>query len=317
MKSKAILLIIFIPLLFAFFMRIVFGIDSWGSLYSVMTITFLFSLPYGVGVLTIALSKKADVKSLPYRIIFPWIPIFLFFVLTLLFSLEGWACWLMVLPLFLLAASLGGLTAGYFKLKDKPQKLHVSLIVLLPLMLSPLEKMLGTIPGTYRAYTSIDIHSSREEIWRNVTRVPTIAPEQDKGWLTQFLGFPRPIRAELNYEGVGASREAVFEKGLVFHEAVTAYTHQQQMRFSIKAYPHEIPAATMDEHVVIGGDYFDVLDGTYELEQLAENQYRLHLYSHFTLKTSFNFYASFWAGWIMRDIQNNILQVVKVRAEGN
>jgi hypothetical protein len=39
------------------------------------------------------------------------------------------------------------------------------------------------------------------------------------------------------------------------------------MTFSIKAYPHEIPAATMDEHVVIGGAYFDVLDGTYQLEE--------------------------------------------------
>lgn len=33
------------------------------------------------------------------------------------------------------------------------------------------------------------------------------------------------------------------------------------------------------------------------------------------LTTSFNFYASWWAGWIMEDIQNNILQIVKQRAE--
>lgn len=26
-------------------------------------------------------------------------------------------------------------------------------------------------------------------------------------------------------------------------------------------------------------------------------------------------YASWWAGWIMKDIQNNILQVIKQRAE--
>ena len=87
------------------------------------------------------------------------------------------------------------------------------------------------------------------------------------------------------------------------------------MVFTIKANPHEIPSTTMDKHVVIGGNYFDVLTGTYELEKLAENKYRLHLYSHFKMNTTFNFYAGLWGKWIMKDIQNNILQVEKKRAE--
>ncbi|WP_202183097.1 hypothetical protein [Chitinophaga solisilvae] len=58
------------------------------------------------------------------------------------------------------------------------------------------------------------------------------------------------------------------------------------------------------------------LDGTYELEPLSGGICRLHLYSHFKLATSFNFYASWWASWIMKDIQQNILQVIRHRAEG-
>lgn len=123
------------------------------------------------------------------------------------------------------------------------------------------------------------------------------------------------MRAELDFEGVGASREAIFTNGLVFHEIVSEYAHQKKMVFSIKAYPHEIPSATMDEHVVIGGQFFDVLNGTYELEKLDETTNRLHLYSHFKLNTTFNFYASWWARWIMQDIQNNILRVEKIRSE--
>jgi hypothetical protein len=63
------------------------------------------------------------------------------------------------------------------------------------------------------------------------------------------------------------------------------------------------------------GKFFDVLKGTYELEKLSDNHYRLHLYSNFVLKTHFNFYAGWWATWIMKDIQENILQVEKMRAE--
>jgi hypothetical protein len=87
------------------------------------------------------------------------------------------------------------------------------------------------------------------------------------------------------------------------------------MSFTIKALPHEIPLTTMDKHLVVGGKYFDVLNGTYELEKLTEKTYRLHLYSHFKLTTTFNFYASWWAKNIMKDIQNNILQIQKQRAE--
>jgi hypothetical protein len=171
------------------------------------------------------------------------------------------------------------------------------------------------LPTRYEAYTYADIRAPAEKIWNNVVRVRAIPEEADHGTLTRTLGFPRPIRAELNYAGVGGSRQAIFSKGLVFEEVVLEYEDQKRMHFSIKADPHDIPSTTMDKHVVIGGDYFDVLDGTYELQRLSDSVYRLHLYSHFTLKTTFNFYASWWAGWIMKDIQNNILRVIQTRCE--
>ena len=204
---------------------------------------------------------------------------------------------------------------GYYKLKKRDNNAYLSVLCLLPLLISPVESFIGSIPGTYKAYTYIDIKAPAEKIWSNVTRVREIKEEQDKGWLTKFLGFPRPLNAELDFEGVGAKREAKFTNGLVFHETVSEYIHQKKMVFSTKACPHEIPSPTMDEHVVIGGQFFDVLNGTYELEKLNETTNRLHLYSHFKMNTTFNFYASWWARWIMQDIQNNILQVEKKRSE--
>ncbi|TAE45636.1 MAG: hypothetical protein EAZ89_21215, partial [Bacteroidetes bacterium] len=256
--------------------------------------------------------------SWTYRIMLPWLPLLVLMGITLAFSIEGWACWLIVLPLFMFTASLGGIWGGHLKTRtgQKNGRVYISLAALFPLMIAPAESLISRIPGTYEAYTSIDIHSGAEEIWGNVTRVREIPEAQDKGWLTQLLGFPRPVKAELNYEGVGAYREAVFTNGLVFHETVLEYQEAEKMVFSIKADPYDIPSTTLDAHVVIGGSYFDVLNGTYELEKLSENHYRLHLYSHFKLTTTFNFYASWWVRWIMQDIQNNILQVIKSRAEG-
>jgi hypothetical protein len=314
-KKERLFIIIGVPILLAFIVRGFFGVDSWAKLYSVMSITFIFLLPVGVGALTIALSNVEKVKKFSYRFFMPWLPIFGFFVLTLLLNIEGWACWLMILPIFLIASSIGGLIAGHFKLKKKNEKVYVSLLVLLPFFISPIEQAIGTIPGQYEAYTFIDIHSTKEKIWSNVTRVKPISKSEEKGWFTNALGFPRPIKAELNYEGVGAFRKAIFDKGLVFNETVLSYEPQKKMVFSIKANPYDIPSTTMDKHIVVGGQYFDVLNGTYELQKLNDTTYRLHLFSHFKLTTTFNFYASWWAGWIMKDIQKNILQVIKERSE--
>jgi hypothetical protein len=280
-----------------------------------MSITFLFLLPTIVGILTVYLSERRRAEKILYRIFAPWIPILLFLMVTLGLAIEGWACWIMILPVFFIAASLGGLIGGYLKFRKKSNKINVSILLLLPLFLSPIENMVGLAPATYEAYTYIDIDAPTDKIWDNVTRVKEITEKEDKGFLSNFLGFPRPVKAELNFEGVGAHREAVFTNGLVFRETVTEYKDNQKMVFTIKANTYDIPSATLDEHVLIGGKYFDVLDGTYEIEKLISGQKRLHLYSHFTMNTTFNFYAGWWGRWIMRDIQNNILRIEKERAE--
>ncbi|WP_031530139.1 hypothetical protein [Dyadobacter crusticola] len=317
MKQKSALIGSTVGLLFALVFYWVFRMNWWQELFAVMTLSFLLCMPFGMGFLTVYFRGEKYAASKRDAILIPWLPLSAFVIVTLFWKLEGWACWVMILPLFMIASSLGGLTGRYLlkKIKEQDAKLSISLVVLLPIILAPVEALIGKIPGTYKADTHIDIAAPASAIWPLVTRVGTIAEHEDTGWLNRSLGFPRPVKAELNYEGIGAYREAIFTGGLIFHETVSEYRHQSKMVFEIKADPHEIPSTTLDEHVVIGGDYFDVLNGTYELEKLAENSYRLHLYSHFKLNTTFNFYASWWAKWIMQDIQNNILSVIKKRAE--
>ena len=304
-----------IPFSFAVMMRLFFGFENLNQL-DVMSWSFLVGSPIGIGALTTFFADSEKTKNIGFQIMAPWLPCLVFLAFTIIFQIEGFACWIMILPFFLIFSSIGGIIGAFFK-NWKNDKLSISFLVLLPFLTSPIENIIGAIPGTYEAYTYIDIHSDSNKIWSNVTRVKEIPKEQDKGILTRVLGFPRPVKAELNYEGVGAYREAVFTNGLVFHETVLEYDDKKKMVFKIKANPYEIPSTTMDKHVVIGGNYFDVLTGTYQLQLLDDKTYRLHLYSHFKLITTFNFYASWWARWIMQDIQNNILQVIKARSEKN
>lgn len=306
---------ILVPVFVALLFHYIFRQDYFLNLLGVMTVGFLFGVPMLMGALTVMLSKREDVESRTFCALMPWVNIVVFMILTLAFNTEGWGCWVMATPLFMGMSTIGGLIARHYKLRDR-NKMPVSLaIVFLPFIVAPLEHWIGNIPGQYKADTQIDIHAPAAKIWENVTRVREIPASQDKGWLTKFMNFPRPVKAELDYTRVGGVREAVFTGGLVFHETVTAYQEQQKMAFTIQANPYDIPSTTMDEHIVIGGAFFDVLNGTYELEQLGDNYYRVHLYSYYKLNTTFNFYASIWAGWIMKDIQGNILQVLKSRCE--
>ncbi|RYD73118.1 MAG: hypothetical protein EOP53_20690 [Sphingobacteriales bacterium] len=310
-----VLIAIAIPTAYAVAMRYIFGYESWKEIFAVMSGTFLFLLPTIMGILTVYLLPQEKAKKVPYQIFIPWIPIFLFLIITLMLNIEGWACWIMILPIFLIAASVGGVIGGHLKVKKRNDRLNISVLILIPLLISPIENFIGSVQTNYKADTFIDINAPAEKIWQNVTRVRAIPKSDDKGYLTSFLGFPRPVKAELNFNGVGAHREAIFTKGLVFHEDVIEYTANKKMVFTIKAFPYEIPSTTMDKHVVIGGDYFDVLNGTYEIEPLPNAKNRLHLYSIFKIRTTFNFYAGWWAKWIMKDIQNNILQIEKTRSE--
>jgi len=304
---------IVMPVAYAMLMRFLFNISNLSSLFALMSISFLFVVPFVMGALAVYFAPIERTRNNAFTILFPWVPLTVFAIVTLFVELEGWACWMMVFPIFMVFASIGGLLGKSFQ--KKHDTIMVSVLVLLPLFAAPLEAWMGRSKEQFKAYNYIDIEAPADKIWGLVTRVSKISEAEDSGWLNRMLGFPRPVEAELNYEGVGAYRKAIFTNGLVFHETVTHYDHQKSMSFTIKANPHEIPSTTLDEHVVVGGNFFDVLNGTYELEQLGDNKYRLHLYSHFTLNTTFNFYAGIWAKWIMKDIQRNILAVEKRRAE--
>lgn len=318
-KSKIIYYVklIALPVIAALVFRFLFNVKTWEDLWAIMSLSFFFGLPYLVGVVTIYLSKFEKIKSKAYQVFYPWLPMFVFCAVTLIFTIEGWACWIMILPIFLVLSSLGGATAGYIRIRKskKLDKLQLSLALVLPFLISPVEQAIGPKLSTFKAVTSIEINAPDSIIWNNVTRVRKISANEDEGTINKWLGIPRPVEAELNYEGVNAERKAIFTGGLIFTEIVTEYKHQKYMTFSIQPNTGEIPSTTFDEHILIGGKYFDVLTGTYELEQLSNGRYRLHLWSEFEVNTTFNFYSGLWGSWIMKDIQNNILSVIKSRCE--
>lgn len=282
--------------------------------FGLMTMSFMFIVPFVIGILTayhhntITSSRKIAMITMPVFAIIGLIGI------SVLSGQEGIICALMALPVFLFMVLLGGLI-GIRIFKRNKNKLYVSLFVLLPFVIAPLENQLGLTDKIFTEHTAIEINADDKHIWNNITRVRVITDDENNSSLFQFMGFPRPIEAELDTVAVGGIRKALFAKGLFFTEIVTEVVPYKILAFDIKSDPNSIPPKALDEHVMVGGKYFDVLEGKYEMEKVNDKKIILHLTSQFRLSTRFNFYSGLWSKLIMKDIQENILEIIKRRSE--
>ncbi|XDD52015.1 hypothetical protein AB3N59_11950 [Leptospira sp. WS92.C1] len=282
----------------------------------------VFVLPFCIGLISVYWSEKEKPHSMFFHIFFPWLPTTISMFFSFLVNWEGMICLIMGLPIYLALASVGGIAVGiwfYIFPENRINLLGVFGILSLPLVSGYLES-LWQLPNEIRfVETRIEVNATPETIWKNVVRIPQLEKTED-GFFYK-IGFPRPIEATLSHEGIGGIREARFEKGLLFYETITEWNPYRRLKFEIQADPNLTPLTTLDDHVVPGGIYFDALQGEYELEYSEKQnpnrkqKVTLYLKSKYRLSTHFNFYASLWGDFLMRDIQNTILKILKRRME--
>lgn len=279
-----------------------------------MSIAFLALVPLAIGYLAVAVDGREAPRT--RRIILPLIATAACMATVLATGLEGTICMVLALPPFLIAATTGGVLASAVRRRvpGEPARRAVLIgILLLPFAAGVLESLVPAAESRRTVAASIRIHADAEDVWRNVVLPTGIRPGENRMRLAHRMGFPRPVTATLSHEGVGGSRYAIFERGVMLRETVTEWVPRRRMAFTID--PHNIPREVLDEHVTIGGRFFDVMDGAYEVVPVAPGEVELRLQTTHRLRTHVNPYAGFWTDLLMREIQKNLLHVVRTRAE--
>lgn len=281
--------------------------DRWGSGLLAMTVGFLFVVPIVLGYLTV---RPVAGASFRFRFFAPWITCGIVILASVLVGLEGAVCVVFAAPAMLFLASLGGFLAGAQPLTSRAD---LPIVVLLPWMVIGLER--GSPGPTKQVVTTtqIEIAAPASTIWPLVVSVDSIRDGERRPAFFTAIGFPRPIAATLDHPGIGGVRTATFDRGLVFREAVVEWVPERRLRFTINA--QAVPTTALDPHVTIGGPFFDVLTGTYELDAVSPTRTILVLRSEHRVSTRFNLYAGWWADRVMASVQRNILVVLKQRAE--
>jgi hypothetical protein len=305
-------------LIYGLVMRLGVRLFSDSHLFVVMSIGFVFLVPFAMGFISIYWIERREQQGFAIWVFLPWLVVLAGTLAAMLALWEGAICAALFFPIAIVFASLGGIVGGFAargKSATPTRNALIGCVLVLPLLVTPVESRIFLRYEIRQVQTSIDMHAPSAVVWRNIESVRAIQRDELTPSWTRRIGFPAPVEATLSHEGVGGVRHATFAGGLLFIETVDVWQPDRRLAFSIHAETTQIPAATLDEHVRVGGRFFDVLRGEYVIEELQNGDTRPHLSSQQRVSTDFNWYARLWTDAIMRDTQRTILRVIKNRCE--
>jgi ligand-binding SRPBCC domain-containing protein len=233
-----------------------------------------------------------------------------------LLAWETIICIIMLLPLYLPLASLGGAIGGYVRLNycEKTNLGMVSCVSIFPLLVSPIETPIQSPEIFHSVNNTIEINAPAEEVWRSIPNIENIKAEELKWNLSHFIGIPKPVSALTPVMKTGAIRELNWEKGVHFQEKITHITKNKRLAYKVIVDQESMKIAALDTHIVVGDEYFDVVSGFYQLET-RNGKTLLTLSTKYRMTSKVNWYGSFWANFVLDDFHSSVLTLLKNRIE--
>jgi hypothetical protein len=280
-----------------------------------VSIAYIFTLPIVLGAIPVLFSTKEQLQSYKVYLILPWVIVITFFLLCLISGYEGLICLAVIIAPFLLLGTFGAFIFRFIKInkKGKGTKLYASL--LLPFIILAIETNFQSVDQYHSVSTTTMIHSNKTNVWNNIKNVKDISPSEIETHFVHLIGVPKPLNGQLDREGIGGIRSITWEKGIKFQEIIKSWDAGNSFSYDIHVDPKSIPPSTLDEHVMIGGKYFDVVAGSYTINQIDENKQLVTLICKYRISTNLNFYSKLWADYLLDDFNKMILEVIKKRSE--
>lgn len=288
-----------------------FGFDSspFHTVVSTMSMAFLVLCPFSVGAMAVLMSAGGEKISVIVQIQQTVFAVNACYIAVILLALEGSICLVMAAPLFFGASLLGGLVAGFLHNHFRMGRR------MLPIAFAPIESLQTIQPHEQTVTNTIYIAAPPERVFNQLANVRHIRPEELGFTFVHAIGFPRPLEAQMDGQGVGQVRTSRWEKNVWFQEVITDWTPGQSLHYKFYIPPGGIPRDALDEHVEIGGEHFDLIDGGYDLRVMPDGGTELSLTTRFVNKTRLKTYVDLWAKLVFKDFHRSILGLMKKRAE--
>ncbi|WP_207215892.1 SRPBCC family protein [Pseudolysobacter antarcticus] len=302
--------------LYGLLMRGVFGLlhnTSVSAASGPMLVSFLFLVPFVIGALTVYLQPQ-EKRSVANAILRPWLPMFLFLVGSALLLIEGSICIFMAAPIFFAMSSIGGVLSWAILKTAKPSNGVVGSFLLLPLLGGVWERSVPIPDAILVSERSLHVQAAAAQIWQLINNATAIQPDEMRAGWAYRIGVPYPQEA-LTVTNDGARvRKLRWDKNVHFDEPILDWQENRYIRWQYDFANDSIPAAALDEHVTLGGKYFDLLDTSYLLTPDSDGTL-MQIRVSYRVSTNFNFYAAWWAGLLVDNSADTILTFYKRRAE--
>ena len=304
--------------LYGLVMRVAFGLPFMDSRTAhgatgPMLASFVMLVPVLVGVFTVHAARKRS-PGLMFALFAPWVPTLLFALGSGLVLIEGSICIAMALPIFCVVSSLGGLLCWIvLKFVDVPAG-GVNGLLLLPLLLAWPESQQPLPQGLQRSEAAVHIAAPPQAVWALINHATAVTPEEMRGGLAWRNGLPYPVEAVTHESAAGRVRKLRWASGIAFDEPITDWQENRRIAWTYAFAPDSFPPNTLDEHVLIGGRYFDLVDTAYQLVP-EDGGTRLEIVVGYRVSTGFNWYAAPAGRLLVDDAARAILRFYKRRAE--
>ena len=280
-----------------------------------MEAAFVYLVPIAVGAVTVYIAEAKQRRTWSYYV---WAPVaanVLFVLGTMAILIEGLICAVIILPLFGALGACGGVVMGAICRATRRCREAVYSFAALPILLGFLPtnevdyQRLGTIERT------IVVEASSQQVWRRIHDARDIQHEEvGHAWMYR-IGVPLPVAAVTHKTPMGYVRQVSMGKSIHFDQVATDWQEDRYVRWIYRFEKDSFPPNALDDHVTIGGHYFDLIDTAYRLTPISAQTTELSITMHYRVSTQFNWYSERVASFLIGNFEEVILDFYRRRAE--
>lgn len=226
---------------------------------------------------------------------------------------EGVICLVMLSPVWLISGWVGA-----FVMRSQRARMGSSVefsFLIIPLLAAVVEAQTPIPHEPVTITRSVLVRATPERIWPYTVSTRGIGPHEGRWTITHnILGMPRPRESVVVGAGVDAVRTAYWGEHVNFKERIVDWRPGRKLGWRFDFTDSSVQAYT-DKHISPDGEFLKVESGDYRLSPVSPSLTKLTLTTHYVAKTHVNPYAKLWGELLMGDVEENVLFIIKRRAE--
>jgi hypothetical protein len=160
---------------------------------------------------------------------------------------------------------------------------------------------------------TLTIPAPADAVWWQIHHAQDIRPaEVERAWIYR-IGVPMPRSGVTHESPEGHVRRITMGKNVHFDQVATEWRENERVRWTYRFAADSFPPGALDDHVRIGGRYFDLLDTSYTLTPIDAHTTRVRLDIRYRVSTRFNWYADPVARLLIGNVEEVLLDFYRRR----